>query len=194
MLSSIHPLGERARNNRWGVTVASFVAAAVLAGAVVGGGLGVLGTRLFDFSASLGLAVIGATALAAGGLDLSGVRPPGPKRQVNEHWIGHYRGWVYGGAFGAQLGTGVTTFVVTWTVYAALIAELLIGSLVGGMVIGAVFGLGRSLLLVTDGLIDTPSRLSLFHRVLARVGPHVTRATSIAVGGAAMVTAVGGLL
>ena len=44
MLSSIHPLGERARNNPWWLTVGAFTLASVTAGSMVGAALGLLGT------------------------------------------------------------------------------------------------------------------------------------------------------
>ena len=47
-------------------------------------------------------------------------RLPTTRRQVNEDWMGRYRGWVYGGAFGAQLGSGVATIVTSAAVYAAV--------------------------------------------------------------------------
>ena len=74
------------------------------------------------------LAIVG----LAGILDLAGVAPPGPERQVNERWIDTYRGTVYGFGFGAQLGAGLATFVVSWGVYAVLAGELLSGSAIGG--------------------------------------------------------------
>lgn len=171
MLSSIHPLGERARNNRWALTTTAFLLGAVGSAAAAGGALGHLGglvTTSWDRSTLLFLT--GATAMAAGVLDLL-TTAPGPKRQVNETWIGQYRGWVYGGAFGAQLGLGVATYVVTWLVFATLIAELLTASAWAGAVVGAVFGIGRSLALIMAAWVDRPSRLTSFHRVMDRMGP-----------------------
>ena len=55
-------------------------------------------------------------AIAAGILDLSRLTPWTPRRQVNEDWIGRYRGWVYGAGFGAQLGLGFAVFVMTCAV------------------------------------------------------------------------------
>lgn len=174
MLSSIHPLGERTRNNRWSTTVASFTLGAVGTAAAVGVLLGWAGSRLIDLHAGTTIAAMGAIALTAGALDTFGVPAPGPERQVNEHWIGSYRGWVYGGAFGVQLGTGLSTYVVTWGVYATLAMELLSGSGLGGAVIGGVFGLGRSVGLLVAGRIDRASRLTTFHDRMARLGPVMT--------------------
>ncbi len=169
MLSSIHPLGERARNNRWPVTVGWFTMASTVTAATVGGVLGWVGTAI-PWSESVRLWVIAVMALAAGVLDLAKVRAPGPERQVNERWIGHYRGWVYGAGFGAQLGAGFATYVVSWGVYAVLLAELLAGSAFSGAVIGAAFGFGRSLSVLATFWIDRPSRLSAFHRGMDRLG------------------------
>lgn len=174
MLSSIHPLGERTRNNRWSTTVAAFTLGAVGTAAAVGALLGWSGSRLIDLQAGATIAAMGAIALTAGALDTLGVPAPGPERQVNEHWIGSFRGWVYGGAFGAQLGAGLTTYVVTWGVYATLAVELLSGSALGGAVIGGVFGLGRSMGLLLAGRIDRASRLTTFHDRMARLGPVMT--------------------
>jgi hypothetical protein len=184
MLSSIHPLGERARNNRWWVTATAFTLGASAAGGVVGGSLG-WGGGLILGDASLGLR-LGLTALVfvvAGVLDLVRISPWGPTRQVNEHWIGHYRGWVYGGAFGVELGAGVATYVVTWGVYATLAAEVLTASWLQGAVVGAIFGLGRSMALLLAVRIDRPSRLTAFHRRMAQLGPLLRRTSAAATVG-----------
>ena len=59
------------------------------------------------------------------GVDVSPLRRrlPTTRRQVNEDWMGRYRGWVYGVAFGAQLGTGVATIVTSAAVYAAALGR-----------------------------------------------------------------------
>ena len=141
MLSSIHPLGERGRQNNWMVTVGSFTIASTIVGAISGGLLGQVGSAVGSgIDHRILLAGTAVMAVAAGTLDLVRTRPLGTQRQVNESWIGHYRGWVYGGAFGAQLGTGVMTYVVTWGVYATFAAELLTTSPIGGALVGATFG------------------------------------------------------
>lgn len=186
MLSSIHPLGERTRNNRWGVTVAAFTVGAMATAGVVGAGLGWLGGfALGDLSSAAVLTATGALVITAGVLDTSGISVPGPKRQVNEHWIGGYRGWVYGGAFGAQLGAGVATYVVTWGVYATMALQLLSASVMTGAVIGLFFGAGRSLTLLLAGRIDRSSRLSSFHSRMAALGPpvrHLAGYGAVAIG------------
>src|SRR6187399_256549 len=111
MLTSISPLGERARGNRFTVTAAAHVAGSGVGGAVVGAAAGVVGWALLsplDGAASeAGLVVVAVAALAAVVLDRSGVPTVG--RQVDERWLGAYRGWVYGAGYGIQLGLGVVT-------------------------------------------------------------------------------------
>ena len=180
MLSSIHPLGERGRHNRWAITVTSFTLASTAAGAAMGASLGWFGGVTPFAVPEQTLLVITATgAIVSGSLDLLRVTPPGPERQVNETWIGHFRGWVYGGAFGLQLGAGVVTFVVTWGVYATFLAELLTGSLVRGALVGATFGLGRSVALLAAGTIRIPSSLTRFHEHLANLGLPIRRGAAI---------------
>lgn len=172
MLTSIHPLGERARHNRWSITVTAFVIGAVGAGAAAGGLIGWIGGLLP--AGDWRWFVAGVLVLAAGVADLAGIRPPGPRRQVNEEWIGAYRGWVYGLSFGAQLGVGVSTFVVTWGVWATAALAALAGPL-GGAIIGAGFGIGRSLFPLAAGWIDRPSRLTSFSRAMAAAATPVAK-------------------
>jgi hypothetical protein len=174
MLTSIHPLGERVRHNRWGLTVAAFVIAAIGTGAGLGAVLGWVGGLLPGETWRWPVAA--GVVAAAGIADLLRVRPPGPRRQVNEDWIGTYRGWVYGGGFGAQLGAGFATYVVTWGVWATFALMLLGGDPLGGAVIGTAFGLGRSVFPLAAGRIDRPSRLTEFSRRMADLAGPVARA------------------
>lgn len=165
MLSSIHPLGERSRHNRWGLTVL---------GHVVGSGAG--GVTAFTLAAAVGIALPDIAALAvvvavaAAALEvasLRGRRIPGPRRQVNEDWLQLYRGWVYGIGFGFQLGAGLLTIVTTAATYLALALTALAGDLRAGVVVGSVFGLTRALPLLMAGRVDRPDRLRVLH---ARIG------------------------
>ncbi len=173
MLSSIHPLGERARQNRWGGTAASFAVGAVASAATAGAVLGWVGSHLSD-GAWRWWAMM-AVVVVAGVADLARIRPPGPRRQVNEDWIGRYRGWVYGVGFGAQLGLGVATFVVTWGVWATILVAALSGSSLAGGLIGLAFGIGRTVPPVAAGWIDRPSRLTAFNRRMAAWSSPVAR-------------------
>src|SRR4051794_8762925 len=115
MLSSIHPLGERVRGNHWIVTAGWYVAGSTLAGALVGATLGGVGTPLATrMNAALQLVVVAAICGLAVVADMvtasvPAFHPPGWRRQVNEDWLGRYRGWFYGAGFGFQLGLGIVT-------------------------------------------------------------------------------------
>jgi hypothetical protein len=185
MLSSIHPLGERARGNRWVVTVSAFTTGAVVGGASIGSLLGAVGAFV-ALREDLVLLLLGAGALVAGGLDLLGIRAPGPSRQVNERWIGALRGTVYGFGFGVQLGTGVATFVVTWGIWLLFVAEFLSGSALTGGLVGGMFGLGRAVIPLAAGWIDRPSRLTVFTRTLSVLARpvHVGTAAAVSIIGA----------
>jgi|SRR5579862_138073 len=144
MLASINPLGERARGNRWWVTVAAFTVGAVAAASLIGALLGGLGS-LAGLSRAVRLPALGTVALAAGVADLVSPRAvPTSRRQVDERWVGAFRGWVYGAGFGAQLGAGVMTVVTSALVYAWLAAAALVASPGGGALVGAAFAAGRA--------------------------------------------------
>lgn len=181
--AQIHPLGERSRGNSWGVTISSFTIASIIAGGAVTSLLAAAGSVL-GLAMTSALAITATLGIVAGGLDLSGLQPPTPRRQVNENWIGRYRGWVYGAAFGAQLGVGFSVFVMSWGYYAMLGAAFVSGSWVSGALIGAVFGLGRGILLLLAGFVNQPQQLARFHRRLMEA-----RGPAFLAAGTAMVSA-----
>lgn len=176
MLSSIHPLGERARHNRWGRTAAAFTLASIIAGGVIGAAIGGAGSLVLPRPSAVTAILLGGAAVGAAALDLAGVAPPGPHRQVNERWIGFYRDWVYGGGFGLQLGSGLATYVVTWGVWVVVGAELLSASVASGAMIGMTFGLGRSLPILASSWIDRPSRLVSMSATFGRIAQPLWRA------------------
>lgn len=171
MLSSIHPLGEQGRRQRWGVTVSAYLIGTVAGAALAGGVLGLIGSRLGlpgrPGPLATGVLVL-ALAVVGVGLDLrvGGLSLPTVGRQVNEQWLGLYRGWVYGASFGFQLGLGVVTVVSTFTVYLALILAALTGSWVGGLAVGATFGLVRGATLLAAADVHEPHQLHRLHRRL----------------------------
>ena len=141
MLTSISPLGERARASRWWVTTTAYVVVLVVGGLALG-----------LVAAALGGLLPAVVALVAGPLLARRGRccwpgccstrawPAGGcptwRRQVDEAWLGRYRGWVVGVGFGAQLGFGVVTIVTSATTYAvvllcAAVREPAVGLLVG---------------------------------------------------------------
>jgi sulfite exporter TauE/SafE len=164
MLASINPLGERARNQRWGVTYAFYLLGSVAGGATLGLLAGLVGAGARDL-VDPGAGVVAAAVLAACvvalvvDLHVARLRSPTVHRQVNENWLGRYRGWVYGLGFGYQLGLGVVTVVTTASVYLVIVLAFLTGSLWGGLVIGAAFGVARALPLLAVVGVRSPGEL-----------------------------------
>jgi len=164
MLASINPLGERARNTRWGRTVGWYIAGSTAGGLLIGavaGGLGAALTAVASPSTALlgGAAVLVCAVGLALDLHVGGLRVPTVHRQVNQDWLARYRGWVYGGGFGFQLGLGVVTIVTTATIYVALALGVLAGSLLAGLAIGATFGLVRALPILAVRRVQNPAQL-----------------------------------
>ena len=120
MLSSITPFGERGRHNRFRVTATAFVIGAMVGGTTLGALCGWLGSWLPQRSSGVDALAVVVLAVAGAVLDASHV--PTIKRQVNEDWLGRYRGWVYGIGFGAQLGFGVITVVTSAATYVAFLS------------------------------------------------------------------------
>ena len=157
MLSSITPLGQRGRGMSWTRTVVAFWVGAIGAGVVVFGSLGLLGEsvglgQLYPWGP---IVIVGAAAL----LDLLRATPLGPRRQVDEDWLGRYRDWVVGLGFGAQLGAGFVTIIPSFGTWAIAVLAGVAG-FPGALLIGAGFGLGRSALLVTSRQVNSPSALA----------------------------------
>lgn len=190
MLTSISPLGERARGNRWTVTVAWLTAGAILGGGISGAALGLAGSALGGSADEpWRLAVLGAMAASAAVWDLSGRRFPG-RRQVNEDWLTSFRSWVYGAGFGLQLGTAAATVVSTALVPVFMLAALLTGHPLGGLAIGAAFGAVRGLSMTVNRRVRTIDDLRVLHRRLDSLADLVRQlgaAFSAVLGGAAVV-------
>lgn len=198
MLSSISPLGERARNSRWWLTTAAYLVGSLAGGLALGGLAALLGSALpEDVRASSW--VLGAVALlllvglaydSAPGSQMV----PSWKRQVDVNWLDEYRGWVMGLGFGVQLGFGLVTIITSATTYGVVLLAALSGDLGAGLAIGAVFGLVRALPSLLMGRVRDRSAL---HRVFTRVerGAKPARIMArVALGGAAaalLVAAVG---
>jgi cytochrome c biogenesis protein CcdA len=168
MLTSIHPLGERARDNRWSVTAAAYAAGSVAGGVVVGAGAGIAGAscravaRPHMTTVAAVAALMTLTALAA---EVARIPIPSARRQVRKEWMDDYRGWVYGAGFGFQLGLGVATTVTTATVYLAIALASLTGTVVGGAVVGGAFGLARAVpILAVRRVMDGSSLRSVYAR------------------------------
>ncbi len=185
MLTSISPLGERARGNQWWLTVLWLVVGAAGGGAAVGSALGALGqASLGGVSSEVRLGLLAAGCAAAAAWDLSGRRLPG-RRQVNEDWLVAYRSWVYGAGFGLQLGAAVATVVNTALVPLLMLAALLAGDTGAGLVIGTAFGATRGASLIMGRRVRTPDDLRRLHRQLDQNADRIRRA------GAALAASLG---
>ncbi|WP_426563056.1 hypothetical protein ACPPVT_19080 [Angustibacter sp. McL0619] len=190
MLSSISPLGERARRARWGLTVTAYLVGSLVGGAVVGVLAASLGTLLPSswWGSPLAAGLVALAVLTGLLLDVrsGGHGPPSWRRQVDEAWLTRYRGWVYGLGFGLQLGAGVLTIVTSSTVYAVLLLAVWSATPAVGLVLGAVFGLARALPILALHGVRSPGDLHVFFKRLDRWRRPVDRLSR----GALVVTAV----
>lgn len=187
MLSSITPLGERGRGNRWWLTVSAYLVGSVLGGALTGVVLGTLGWavgagRISTVAVAVVAGVVAAIALV---FDASNGRLALPryKRQVNEDWMGTYRGWVYGFGWGVQLGMGLTTIVTSAVVYLVFVLAFLTASPLTGLAIGATFGAVRGLAVLAVSTVHTPEQLVAFHKRLQQRAPAAQVAAALADAG-----------
>ena len=196
MLSTITPMGERARRYSYGGTAVWFVAGAVLGGATLGAAAALLaaGVGALDPSDGTRVAVAAGAAAVAAASDaqVGGFRLPGHRRQVNEVWLDRYRSWVYGGGFGWQIGVGLATFIVTAAVYLMVVLAALTGSPIAAVAICTGFGLLRGLAVLLSRQATTPARLQALHRRFDALSAP-SRALTIAaqVGLAAVAAAAG---
>lgn len=181
MLASITPLGERSRGSDWTLTSTTYVMAALAGGAAIGMLAGGLGSQLFgSVPTRPRLALVAAVLVLGLGWEAAGRSVPGPRRQVDERWLDHYRGWVYGAGFGVQIGTGVTTVVVSSAVYGVLAAAFASASVEVGLAIGAVAGALRGATVLSTVGVQSPQRLLQFHEGMRRLQDPVRRAGLIA--------------
>ena len=180
MLSSISPVGEASRRQRWWVTATAYTVASTIAGGLLGalagaGGalLGIGATAAWAVAMVIGALLVGAV-VDAGWLPLP---LPSWRRQVDERWLSTYRGWVYGVGYGAQLGAAFATIVPTAASYVMAVAAVLTGSWGAGATIGLVFGFVRALPLLLMAPVRSPAALRGVHRRLEGAAPGVHRAT-----------------
>jgi hypothetical protein len=173
MLSSISPVGEASRRQRWPVTATAHLVGATAGGTAVGALLGGAGALLAwglgGWSTATALVVLALAALAGVAVDLSPAvqHVPSWRRQVDERWLTTYRGWVYGAGYGLQLGAGVATIIPASTTYVVGLAALLTGSPTSGALIGAAFGATRALPLLLTARVRTPAALTRLMRRMA---------------------------
>ena len=188
MLTSITPLGERGRGNRYAVTLTAYVLGCLLGGATTGAALGLVGAALPSLPALL---LAGALCLLAAVLDLRGFRLG--RRQVDEDWLARYRGWVYGLGFGYQLGLGAVTIVTSAATLAVLGLAVLTQSVLGGLAVGLVFGGARAVPALLLGRARSHGELRALAAGLERRAPVAARTTAAALALGSAVLLTGGL-
>ncbi len=172
MLSSINPLGERARGQKFGLTAVWYLIGSALGGLVIGGLSGWVG--VFIPYGDAGLAAVAVLCFLGAIADLTGRRFPSIHRQVDENWLTRYRGWVYGVGFGFQLGLGVVTIVTTASVYVLIgVAAITRSPALGGL-LGMVFGLARAVVIAMVMRVQDAQSL---RDVMRRLQPRLTAAT-----------------
>lgn len=179
MMSSITPVGEVARQQRWSVTAVAYLVGSVVGGTAIGALLGAVSVGVRAVVPLPAALLLLAVAAAAGVLADAGRLPlPSWHRQVDEGWLTTYRGWVYGAGFGLQLGAAVLTIVTSAATYVVLAAAALSGSVAAGAAIGATFGFVRALPLFAFARVRTPGQLQgAFRRVESWRGPAARAST-----------------
>lgn len=184
MLTSITPLGERGRGNRFWLTRAWLFVGHVLGGLALGGMLAavsfIVGTAVGRVADDTVLAVIAVSTVLAVIADLGGARLPG-RRQVDERWLTSYRGWVYGLGFGVQLGFGLVTVVNTLLVGVVLLAGVLLLPS-QAVALGALYGLSRGVGATVNGGVRSVGDLRRLHRRIDRSERAVQWTSLVAAG------------
>ena len=175
MLSSITPMTEAGRGNRFTTTATWFVVGSVLGGLSIGAvaALGAAGIAMLDLTDATIFALIAVAGLLTAAIDfgLAGDRLPIFKRQVNDAWLRTYRSWVYGAGFGWQIGFGVATYIMTGGVFLTIAIAVLAGQPALALVIGATFGLVRGSAVFIGRSAVTPAALSDVHARLDAAAP-----------------------
>ena len=189
MLSSITPMTEAGRGNRFRTTAAWFVVGAVIGGLSLGAAaaLGAAGVAAIGVSVEVRLVVAAAIGLVTAAIDLGvgGVDLPIFKRQVDDAWLRRYRGWVYGAGFGWQIGVGVATYIMTAGVFLTIALAVLTASPLLALAVGATFGLVRGAAVYLGRSATDPASLGAIHERLERRAPQSRAAAAIAQVGAA---------
>lgn len=182
MLSSITPLSENGRGNRYWATVTWFVLGAVLGGATLGAvaGLGALlvSATAMTYAASAVLVLVAGLITVASDLGVGGFRLPANPRQVERTWLDRFRSWVYGLGFGWQLGAGVATYVMSSSIYLMVVTAAATGEPLLAMGIVTLFGFLRGLAVLPAFRVNTPADLTALHRRIERFRP-LSRALAV---------------
>jgi hypothetical protein len=187
MLSTITPFAERARGHRYGVTAGWFVAGSVLGGATLGAAAAGL-AAVAAVTARIGaggdprwpaiLVTVAVVAAAGAAVDAGVFGPVIPlwRRQVDDGWLGRYRGWVYGVGYGWQIGAGLATYIMTSAVFVMVLIGAASRNPFVAWLVCVGFGLVRGLGVLLTARASTPARLRELHRRFSVAGPPVRAA------------------
>ena len=171
MLSSLNPVSETARGNRFWLTALWYVVGALVGGALLGVGCAVAasGYARLHASTTLTWAILLGAALVTIASDTAvfGRSLPDHPRQVDERWLVRYRRWIYAGGYGVQIGAGFATYIMTAVVYLVVVLAVLTGSPAQAASIALTFGLVRGLTILVAAPARTPDRLRTAHRRIA---------------------------
>lgn len=190
MLTSISPLGERARGNRWSLTVTWLVMGTLAGGAALGAILGAVGRSVpVTLDESWRLSALALAGAAAAVWDLKVRRFP-IRRQVNEDWLSAFRPWVYGWGYGLQLGAAVVTAVNTALVPMFMLAALLTRDPMSGLLVGAAFGAMRGLTVTLNRRVRNAAGLARLHHRLDTLASKARRLGALAAALLAAVSAI----
>jgi hypothetical protein len=159
VLSSIHPFGERARNQRYWITASAFVIGATAGGLALGGAVAAISMLFSGLRPEPATILSMAALLIAAGWESTGATLPSYARQVDEKWLMRYRGWVYGVGFGFQLGVGFATYVRSALTYGFVLAGALLGRPDIALAAGLAFGLTRGLSILFTARAKSPEML-----------------------------------
>lgn len=192
MLSSLNPVSENARGNRFWLTAVWYVLGAVVGGALLGVGcaLAAAGYGRLHASASLTWTVVLCAGLVAVASDsrVFGRSLPDHPRQVDERWLVKYRRWIYAAGYGVQIGAGFATYIMTAAVYLVALLAVLTRSSTQAFAVGVLFGAVRGLTILVAAPATGADRLRAAHRRIAALAAPSLR-VCIAVAGAVAVTA-----
>jgi hypothetical protein len=175
MLSSITPMTEAGRGNRFSVTARWFVVGGIVGGLCLGllaaGAAALLALADLSTQARWGIGAVVALATASIDLGALGIELPIFKRQVDDAWLRRYRGWVYGAGFGWQIGFGVATYIMTAGVFLTIGLAVLGASPAAAVAIGGTFGLVRGSAVFIGRSATTPAALAAVHARLEALAP-----------------------
>jgi hypothetical protein len=188
MLSSLNPVSESARGNRFWITAIWYFIGAVVGGALLGAGCAVVAVAVgrVGLSSSVTWALVAAAALVAFLSDtrVFGRSLPDHPRQVDERWLVRYRRWIYASGYGVQIGAGFATYIMTAAVYLTAALAVLTGWWLPAFAIGMTFGAARGLTILVAAGARTPERLRGMHwRLAVLAGPSL----GLAIAGEAIV-------